>query len=49
MTARSSFVSQDIGGAQHQDSRRIVGDRQRAFENGSANGRPQREGDDYEY
>lgn len=49
MTARSSFVSQDIGGAQHQDSRRIVGDRQRTVENRSADGRPQRESDDYEY
>jgi len=49
MAARSTFASQDVGGVQHQDTRRIIGDRQKAGENGSADQSPQWEGEDYGY
>jgi hypothetical protein len=36
MAARSTFASQDIGGVQNQDNRRIIGDKQQAGDNGTA-------------
>lgn len=49
MVARSTFASQDVGGVQHQDTRRTIGDRQKAVENGSSDRRPQWQGEDYGY
>jgi len=46
MAARNTFASPDTGGVQHQDTRRIIGDRQNAVEDGSADKRPQWQGED---